>query len=86
MSPPQRFVALRHRFRERVSEGEREMKIEKQRKGERKKKKKRDRERENCVDRRNYPPGVDFFHTVVRRRKYKLGQTKHSGYRRICFV
>ena len=27
-------------------------------------------------DRRNYPPGVDFFHTGVRRRKYKLGQTK----------
>ncbi len=24
-------------------------------------------------DRRNYPPGVDFFHTGVRRRKYKLG-------------
>jgi hypothetical protein len=23
---------------------------------------------------------VDFFHTGVRRRKYKLGQTKHSGY------
>jgi hypothetical protein len=33
------------------------------------------------VDRRNYPPGVDFFHTGVRRRKYKFAQTKHSGYR-----
>ena len=24
----------------------------------------------------NGPPGVHFFHTGVRRRKYKLGQTK----------
>jgi hypothetical protein len=23
-----------------------------------------------------FPPGVNFFHSEVRRRKYKLGQTK----------
>ena len=26
----------------------------------------------------NGPPGVHFFHTGVRRRKYKLGQTKQN--------
>jgi hypothetical protein len=29
-------------------------------------------------DRRKCPPGVHFFHTGVRRRKYKLGQTKQN--------